>query len=238
MKISVCIATYNGEEFISEQLESILIQLRPEDEIIISDDSSTDKTIDIIRSYKDSRIKIFENQKFKSPIFNFENALKAATGDIIFLADQDDKWMENKVKRMIQELEMYDLVVSDCYWFGNTANGVISNFEFRKSRKGFLKNLYKNSYLGNCMAFRKEVLNKAIPFPKDIPMHDIWIGLVSDTFFRVSFINEKLSFWRRHDKNATKLTDNSSPNTFIVMIKYRLVLLKNILRLILKNNGI
>ena len=88
------------------------------------------------------------------------------------------------------------------------------------------------------MAFRKEVLNKALPFPKDIPMHDIWIGLVSDAFFRVFFINERLSYWRRHEKNATKLTDNSSPNNISVMIKYRFVLIKNIFRLILKYNGI
>lgn len=229
-KVSVCIATYNGEKYIKEQLDSILPQLSKNDEVIISDDSSTDGTIEIIKNYRDSRIKIIENQKFKSPIFNFENSLKNSSGDLIFLSDQDDKWMPDKVEEMVHELENYDLVISDCYWFGNQANGIVSNFEFRNSRRGVLKNLYKNSYIGNCLAFRKEILEKALPFPKDIPMHDIWIGLVSDAFYRVLFINKKLSYWRRHEDNSTKLIKNTSPNNLFTILKFRFILVKNLFK--------
>ena len=88
--ISVCMATYNGEKYIEEQLKSILSQLGENDEVIVSDDSSTDNTLAIVESFNDVRIKIFPNNKFHSPIFNFENALKQATGDYIFLSDQDD----------------------------------------------------------------------------------------------------------------------------------------------------
>ncbi|MDE5758415.1 MAG: glycosyltransferase, partial [Allobaculum sp.] len=91
--ISVCIATYNGERYIETQIRSILDQLNEDDEIIISDDSSTDRTLDIIRSLNDSRIKLFAGNKFHSRTFNFENALKQATGDFIFLSDQDDIWL-------------------------------------------------------------------------------------------------------------------------------------------------
>ena len=99
--ISVCIATYNGSKYIKEQIDSILPQLDECDEIIVSDDSSTDNTLSILKSYHDRRIIIFTNQKFNSPIYNFENALKHAKGDIIFLSDQDDIWEFNKVQVMI-----------------------------------------------------------------------------------------------------------------------------------------
>ena len=101
MKFSVCIATFNGEKFIKEQLDSILCQLGVDDEIIISDDSSVDQTISIIESYKDKRIKIFVNQKFSSPIYNFENAIMKSRGDFIFLSDQDDIWQSDKVEKML-----------------------------------------------------------------------------------------------------------------------------------------
>lgn len=97
-----------------EQFDSILSQLSDEDEIIISDDSSTDKTLAIIDSYHDKRIRVFPNQKFHSPIFNFENALKHARGDYIFLSDQDDVWECDKVKIILPYLSRYSLVVSNC----------------------------------------------------------------------------------------------------------------------------
>ena len=104
--ISVCIATYNGEKYIREQLDSILPQLGLDDEVIISDDSSTDNTLKIIEEYNDCRIKIFSNNKFYSPILNFENALKKAQGDFIFLSDQDDIWKSNKVEVVMKYLNM------------------------------------------------------------------------------------------------------------------------------------
>ncbi|MEO5643505.1 MAG: glycosyltransferase, partial [Bacteroidia bacterium] len=96
-RISVCLATYNGEKYIGEQLQSILIQLSQHDEVIISDDSSSDRTIDIVQAFGDSRIIILHGQTFRSPIRNFENALSHAGGQYIFLADQDDVWLPEKV---------------------------------------------------------------------------------------------------------------------------------------------
>ncbi len=90
MKISVCLASYNGEKYIAEQLESILKQLGERDELIISDDSSTDQTLAIIDRFHDRRLRVFPGNSFYNPIFNFENALKQATGEVIALSDQDD----------------------------------------------------------------------------------------------------------------------------------------------------
>lgn len=111
--ISVCIPTYNGEKYLKQQLDSILVQLEKNDEIIVSDDSSTDSTINLLKSYQDPRIRILQGNLYKNPIFNLENALKHAKGDYIFTADQDDIWKNDKVKQMIQALQKYDLVVSD-----------------------------------------------------------------------------------------------------------------------------
>ena len=94
--ISVCIATYNGEKYLREQLDSILPQLAESDEVIVSDDGSTDGTIDLITSLNDPRIKIVSNSGRKGYVGNFENALKHTTGDYIFLSDQDDIWYPNK----------------------------------------------------------------------------------------------------------------------------------------------
>jgi glycosyltransferase involved in cell wall biosynthesis len=88
VKASVCLATHNGAKYIAVQLESILKQLSENDEVIISDESSTDRTLDIIKNFKDKRIKVYEHNGLYSPILNFENALKKASGDIIFLSDQ------------------------------------------------------------------------------------------------------------------------------------------------------
>ena len=103
MKIVVLMSTYNGEKYIKEQVDSILSQLSDSDELIISDDLSTDKTLDILSSYNDKRIKVINHQPHKGlpphvyATLNFENALKNAKGDYIFLSDQDDVWLEDKL---------------------------------------------------------------------------------------------------------------------------------------------
>lgn len=210
MKISICIATYNGSKYIREQIDSILPQLGESDEIIISDDSSTDNTLEIVRSYKDKRIKIFSNNKFHSPIFNFENALKQAKGDYIFLSDQDDIWMENKVDKMMEALKQFSLVVSDCYVVDKDCNIIRESFFHAKPATGIMKNLIKNNYLGCCMAFRRELLSKALPFPKRIAMHDIWLGLCGTLFYKTTFIPDKLIMYRRHGGNASPTAEKSN----------------------------
>ena len=112
--ISVCMATYNGEKYIREQMDSILQQLGEGDELIISDDLSSDKTVEIIKSYKDKRIKLYIHGDNHGFVRNFENALVHADGDIIFLSDQDDIWMPDKVKVTIAALANCDFTVSDC----------------------------------------------------------------------------------------------------------------------------
>ncbi|MTI24754.1 glycosyltransferase family 2 protein [Fulvivirga kasyanovii] len=230
-KISVCVATHNGEKYIREQIDSILPQLGPHDEIIVSDDGSEDTTISILLSYRDKRLKLVDCASKNSPIKNFENALNHCTGDIIFLSDQDDLWLAGKVKTMIQALEKYDLVLSDCYVVNEKLQPIHSSlFEINKARPGLWKNLWKNSYTGCCMAFNRKVLSKALPFPSDIPMHDQWIGLVAELFFKTSIVQKKLTLYRRHNNTTTRTGDKSNYG-LLSKIKFRFKLLKNLIHL-------
>jgi glycosyltransferase involved in cell wall biosynthesis len=229
MSISVCIATYNGEKYIKAQLESILMQLGEEDEVVISDDASTDNTIAIIRSIEDPRIRLFTGHRFGSHVYNFEHALKQAKGEYLFLSDQDDIWLPNKVSHTIPLLQTYDLVLSDAVMVdAHGAQIHDSFFRFNHSRKGILKNFYKNSYLGCCMAFRRSVLLKALPFPPDINMHDWWIGMIAEIHFNVHFSDEKLILYRRHQDAVTPL-DRRSTNPLLTKIGFRINLLKGLI---------
>lgn len=232
--ISVCIPTFNGEQFIYEQISSILSQLGTEDEIIISDDGSTDKTLEILKSFKDPRIQIVKNErssrvstkfKFSFTTRNIEFALKAARGDKIFLADQDDIWEKDRVSEVSVLLDTYMLVMNDCKVVDKEKNILMpSYFSFMKSGKGFFKNIYKNSYLGCCMAFKKELLAEALPFPALPVGHDIWLGLMAEKMGTVYFYNKPLVFYRRHENNFSPASGKSN-NSFFFRIQYRLLLL-------------
>jgi len=232
--ISVCIPTYNGEKFIKQQLDSILIQLGKDDEVIISDDSSTDHTVEIIKNINDPRITLIGNCTFQSPVFNLENALKKAKGDYIFLSDQDDVWLPEKVNKCLDYLNEKDAVLTDCT-IVNESLDIINNslFEINKSKPGLINNLLKNSYSGACMAFKNKILKIALPFPHDIPMHDIWLGFIIELFFKPIFINDKLLLHRVHNNNMT-YTATKSKYSFFKKILFRLNILKYIPLLIVR----
>lgn len=224
-------ASYNGEKYIKQQMDSIFDQSKQIDELIISDDSSTDKTIEIIKSYNDKRIKLIENQKFSSPIFNLENALKHAKGDYIFLADQDDIWYPDKVKIVLKHLENHNLVVTDCKLIDKDNTTLTpSFFQLINSGQGFFKNLIKNTYLGCCMAFDRSILNYTLPFPRKIAMHDQWIGLNAELFSSVYFCDDQLVGYRKHENNQTPFTGGISGNSIRFKLKYRIEMLFLIIR--------
>lgn len=203
-RISVCMGTYNGEKYIYQQLLSILPQLNSDDEIIISDDGSTDGTLAIVTRLSDGRIQIGTNKGQKGPLGNFEQAINRATGDLIFLADQDDIWLPDKVNVLRSLLQNNDLVLSDCQVVTETGKLIYESFfEHRRSRPGFWRNLYKNSYVGCCMAFRREVLTYALPFPPQVHMHDWWLGLLVEVKGRVCFYPKPLIHYVRHGGNAS-----------------------------------
>jgi len=220
--ISVAMATYNGEKYIKEQLDSILCQLKTDDEIIISDDGSTDKTINIINSYNDKRIKIIEGPR-KGVKQNFANAIDKCSGKYIFLSDQDDIWGKEKVLKILKVFSLNDkikVVVHDCSVVNNDMRIVNESFyRIRNSKPGIIKNIWKNSYIGCCMAFDSKLKEKILPIPNDIEMHDQWIGIKAELNGKSVFIKDKLINYRRHDSNVSELNKH---HPFITMVKNRM----------------
>lgn len=224
MNVSVCMAAHNGAEFIKGQLDSILSQLTEHDELILSDDASTDTTLNIVRAYSDKRIHILPSIKFNNPILNFERTLANAHNELIFLADQDDIWLNNKISVMKRALENYDLCICDCRLVDKELNEITpSFFKLNNSRSGLVTNFMRNSFIGCCMAFHKKILSKALPFPEGIPMHDLWIGLIAEKYFTVKFIPQILVDHRRHDNNYST-TASSSRNSIYEKVISRIKL--------------
>ncbi len=226
--ISVCMATYNGEKYIYEQVESILEQLGPNDELVISDDLSNDNTINILKNINDNRIKIYYNYGIHGFVKNFESALKHANGDYIFLSDQDDIWMSNKVKLTMEYLTKYDFVVSDCVTI-NSKGDIISSSRFfdYKVKKGFWHLMIKTRYLGCCMAFKRNVLEACLPFPTNTYYleHDLWIAAVAERYFHTELIKTPLIKYRRHGNNVST-GGNGKGYSFKVKLLRRLYRLK------------
>lgn len=244
--ITVCVATYNGASYVRLQLESILSQLPQNAEVVIADDGSTDGTLEVIASLQDARIRLLPASSHLGPTYNFERALQEAKGDVIFLADQDDIWMSGKVQSMLDALGgdvstapagMAILAVHDASFMDgegrpltvSTSGGSVSRmWEDRPYKSGLFRNWLKNTYTGCCMAFRREMLEKALPFPKNLPMHDQWLGLMAERHFKVAAIQKPLIQYRIHEKNATQLVGGKSRG-FVQRLKWRLDLLRSLL---------
>jgi glycosyltransferase involved in cell wall biosynthesis len=236
MKISVCIATCNGGKYIKQQLESILIQLGENDEVIISDDSSTDNTVEIIKSLNENRIQLFEGMTFNHHTPNFEFALSKSTGDYIFLSDQDDIWLCDKISTMIHWFSEYDLVISDCVVVNENLEEILPSFFNEKfNRSGFLKNVFHNNFLGCCMAFNRRILDLSLPFPSNNLSHESWLGAVAETFGKTKFIPEKLIMFRRHTSNNSN-TLKGSTLTFNEKLIFKFRLIVNIIKLLIKKS--
>jgi len=212
IRISVALMTYNGEKYIKEQIESILKNLTVEDEVIISDDGSVDRTLEILEEFQkqDNRIHILQGpqQGIKK---NVEYTLQNCSGEYIFLSDQDDIWAEDKVAKVMQifKQEQCHLVIHDAQVIRAKDKSKIemeSFFDFRNAGAGIWKNIIKNSYIGCCMAFNAELLTQILPIPNNIEMHDQWIGIINDKINGDSyFLKEPLMLYRRHEENNSSM---------------------------------
>ena len=228
--ISVCLATYNGGDMLRIQLESIITQLSDEDEVVVAEDGDVDAVRTLIARLPFANIKVIEGAHRGNAIYNFEKSILHSSGEIIFLADQDDKWLPGKVSCMVDALADADCVCSDCIVTDGEFNVTSPSFYSVVGMKpGKYFNLFtRNCYLGCCMAFRRRVLDKALPFPKNLPMHDIWIGNVSAFFYRMKFIDDKLILFRRHGNNSSS-TASRSPYSLFAKLSFRFQMVKDLL---------
>lgn len=224
--ISVCIATYNGGKYLKEQLDSITNQLNTDDEIIISDDGSSDNTINIIESYNDNRIVLYKNS-FKNVVLNFEFAISKSKGDYIFLSDQDDIWHKDKIKSYLEcflNNSKVAVLISDFYMIDQ--NGIHLDRVYKKNKfsNSLVKNILVNNFIGCAMAFTGKTKKVIMPFPKNIAMHDWWIGTCSKFCGEINYIDKKLHYYRRHDNNVTKGTGAKVG----IKLKWRINLIVNL----------
>lgn len=231
MKLSVAMAVYNGEKYVKEQLDSILSQLDSEDEVCVSVDPSTDDSYRMLVKMAEEEPRIKVNMGLGQGVKkNFEQAIKMCTGDIIFLSDQDDVWKEDKVIRVLEAFSDGEalLVLHDATVVNENMSRVMmeSFFAYRECKPGILNNIAKNSYMGCCMAFRKELVPFILPIPESVPMHDQWIGLVAEKIGKVSFLPKQLLKYRRHGNNATDMTHGDTMN----MLKWRAAILAALMK--------
>lgn len=229
--ISVCLASYNGEDYIVQQIDSILKQLSVDDELIVSDDGSIDSTVTLLRNISDPRIKICFNKQrpayvshnFEYTTSNFNNALRSCKGDYIFLSDQDDIWLPNKVKLLRDALDSYDLVLSNCLYM-NGAGVIAEHTKFTNlpPKKSVFANLVSNSFQGSTMAFNRRILELSLPIPVNTP-HDMWLGFIALWSGKVFFCEHPTMIYRRHSNTVTAQHGEKNYTSLFFKIKYRIV---------------
>lgn len=239
MTISVALCTYNGEKYLHNQLESILHQNTSINELVICDDRSKDNTIRIIEDFQlkyPGIIKLHINDKNIGIVKNFEKAINHCTGDIIFLSDQDDIWMDTKTTDCIAYFNTHKNILG-CFSDAEIINGdnetqnktLWSSILFDNSINGtgILKYLvqYRNMITGACLALRREALQYVLPIPEFGKMlHDEWIGFKLATQNALGKIDKPLIQYRVHSAQQTGLPlENYDENYF----KIRSAIFKN-----------
>lgn len=214
-QIDILLATYNGEKYVREQIDSILNQTHKNIKLIISDDYSTDKTQNILKEYeqKDKRIELYIQEKNIGVVKNIEFLLKKVKSPYYMLADQDDYWMQEKVEKSIEKLkeEEADLVFGDLEVVNEKLDTLYESFNdymllSRKIKKYI--NTGKMNYLYNCVTgctilAKKETIKYIIPIPDYSKrlIHDHWIGIMAELNGKLAYMPEKYIKYRQHENN-------------------------------------
>lgn len=214
-KIDILLATYNGEKYLKEQLDSILNQTYKNIRIIISDDCSKDTTPEILKEYqkKDDRIELHIQKNNLGVVKNIEFLLREVKSPYYMLADQDDYWLPEKAEKSLEKLkeEKADLVFGDLEVVDKNLNTMYRSFNdymllTRKINKYI--NSYKVNYLYNCITgctvlAKKETIEKIIPLPTNSKrvLHDHWIGLMVALNGKLAYVPEKYIRYRQHGNN-------------------------------------
>jgi len=212
MKICITLATYNGEKYLAQMLDSLVAQTKPADVIIAVDDGSKDSTCEILESYKGKLpLEITRFEKNRGHRAAFSTALeKAATllddDDLIFLADQDDIWAPNKLEVMSQKIGENSMIFGDAEIING--EGDIIEKSWRK-KAGIVENLSQQALLtgytnvtGCMVAFKAALLHTVLPIPQDVPVHDQWITLCATAENGYRAIADKVIQYRIHGNNA------------------------------------
>jgi len=230
-------ATYNGSRYLREQLNSILCQLLPNDELIVSDDNSTDDTRSIVESYKDRRILLICNPSTRGHIRNFANAMAKARGEFIVLSDQDDIWVEHRLERMLRLLQrspQSSLAVGDLVELDQRG---LRRVERRlgpspSSNQYQLIRVFlgKAKYFGSAFVFHRSLMRYVLPIPASVEAHDIWIAMNACIHGGVVHLEETTLLRRLHGGNLTPERRRALPAILRSRLRYCWALLQTCLR--------
>ncbi|WP_297945221.1 glycosyltransferase [uncultured Fibrobacter sp.] len=210
--ICIVLATYNGERFLKEMLQSLEIQTRPADKIIAIDDASQDSSIKILESFKDTLpLEIFKQAKNGGHCKAFATGLEYARqftqpGDLIALADQDDVWKKDKLEKLEKEIGEYPLIFGDAEIIDK--DGKIIHDSWRKQAliqksiplKAQIAGI--NNVTGCLSLFKVELLDKILPIPEGVTVHDCWIAMIAERNGGIKAIDDAVVQYRLHDSNA------------------------------------
>lgn len=220
-KIDICLATYNGDEWLSDFLDSLDKQKVTDWRLIVADDGSTDSTMEVLLSHfklEPHKIWIVERKSVGDGVINnFHDALAASTADYIFLADQDDVWLPQKLSQMLNAIQTMEgsrnspvLVYSDMQVVDSTLQPLSESWwEYSGVSKTWVNDLRhllaQNAVPGCAMAMNRSLLNLALPIPSQVPMHDWWLLLVCLVSGSVGYVDSPCVRYRRHQGALTYL---------------------------------
>lgn len=216
-KVSVVMATFNGERFLEEQLDTIYAQTWPDLEVVVADDASTDGTVAVLERYAASHgLRFAAHHERRGLAGNFERALAMATGELVALSDQDDLWKPTKIEHMVAALgepaagrtlvycDPSETLEEDGRIHLETAHEPVYDF-VRAHGSGRPAHLLQAEswVVSHTMMLRRAVLERALPFPPGLRYHDGWLALVACSEGEILFLDETLQTYRRHGGSLT-----------------------------------
>lgn len=233
--ISVIMATYNGEKYLLEQLNSIVKQTYKNTEIIISDDASTDSTVEIIKQFSKvhNNVSFYINEKNIGVNKNFEHGFLKAKGDFIAIADQDDIWLPEKIETQMALFTSPNILLTHSMSVRFSRNNLPTK-KYQKSTQLFEGNdvrklLLRNSVSGHNMIFRKKLLQQILPIPEKI-YYDWWIVQTAACNGTIAATNKVLAYHRAHESNVT-VKKRTTINQSTIEYKERKIALKAFIEL-------
>ena len=235
--ISVCMASYNGQKFIKNQIESIISQFsHPDDQLIIVDDCSKDNTVHIIKEIISPNIFLIRNKENIGFVKTFEKSIKYAKNPLIFLSDQDDIWMKHKVlvyKTAFAKGNEIDLFFSDHFLIDEDSKIIGKTFLDKQMPLKISIPILNTRCHGPGIAFSQKAKNIILPFPDRIPSHDKWIAIILSALVKVQLINVPCQFYRIHKSQVCSI-GTKSRRSLNIILKSRFYMMFSIFKRTLK----
>ena len=217
-RVSVVMATHNGEAWLKEQIDSVLSQTMSDFELLIGDDASSDRTYGIVQKYasRDRRIRLFRHDETLGVARNFAFLMERAQGRYIAFCDQDDRWHPRKLERQLKAMQCTEaqnekmpiLLHSDLKLIDGQGRTIAPSY-FRKRGYDFPERaslplmLTRGGVMGNTAMINRPLRDAALPFPGGLKYHDWWLGVVAELEGRRITMEEPLVEYRIHTDNTS-----------------------------------